>query len=318
MSDSDPIPTLGLVGSSRWPQKLHLGWLTCTAAMLAFGVLGGVVTAQSVGEGDVAAAAGFACLVLVFIGLSILGLGLGGFRSIGLSRRIVQSHDQTYGRGIEVPTGRYGALLLAAVLASGAAYGLTAAAVHFAGIAEALLPEGRDTGGGAALMALAGSVALVAAVLCIVCRPRTVLGIYPSGVHRRARQWRRQVFRRSDLFLAWDDVASILPDEMVVHTGWADVMHPMIKLATHEALPAEDRLQFDEEATATVMAKLFVAEPNTLLALLQFLKDNPDRRYVLERPDARELLRPPPLRERFRAARLAKSSGSGMGRPGGV
>lgn len=50
----------------------------------------------------------------------------------------------------------------------------------------------------------------------------------------------------------------------------------------------------------------FVAEPNALINLMRFLKDNPGHRSILADPDARELLRPLPLFERFRQAKEVK------------
>ncbi len=187
---------------------------------------------------------------------------------------------------------------------------LSAAITWYFGVAETLLPGGRDTKGGAIFMAICGGGALAVAAFLLLVRNVTEFSIYPTGVRRYVRQWWGLSSKTHDAFLLWDDIAQISADELVTGTGRTEERNPRITLRSTTPIPAGQQLKFDAENEITVMAHQLVAEPNTLLSLLRFLKDNPDQRDIVARPDARELLTPPPLRERFHAARLANKAGS--------
>ncbi|RVW00380.1 hypothetical protein [Rhodococcus spongiicola] len=186
--------------------------------------------------------------------------------------------------------------------------GLSTTVAWYLGIGETLLPFGRETNSGANYMGICGGVALVVALFLLAIRLPTTVSIYPTGVRRHVRQWRGLSFKTYDAFLRWEDIAHIAADELVTGAGWTEARNPRITLQSSTRIPAGQQLKFDGENEITLMAYQLVAEPNTLLALLRFLKDNPDQRGIVARPDARELLTPPPLRERFRAARLAKKT----------
>ncbi|WP_127946780.1 hypothetical protein [Rhodococcus spongiicola] len=251
---------------------------------------------------------GFISLV-VMLGLSSMGmLGKSGFRSIGLPRRITACDSDRYGQGIQIPKERLEHAALITALFGAATAGLTTAITWYLGIGETLLPFGRETNAGANFMGVCGGVALIAALFLLAIRLPTTVSIHPTGVRRHVRQWRGLSFKTYDAFLRWDDIARISADELVVGGGSSETGRPRITLKSATPVPAEHQLGFDGENEITLMAYQLVAEPNTLLALLQFMRDNPDQRGIVARPDARELLTPPPLRERFRAARLAKKT----------
>ncbi|AOW92552.1 hypothetical protein BFN03_07110 [Rhodococcus sp. WMMA185] len=299
-----PLPDTGLPW--RWPQPLKISWLVYTAFIVGIAAVMVVAVIKAVDDDEPGLVVGFVSL-MVMLGLTSIGmLGKSGFRSIGLPSRIIPCDGDRFGKGIQVPKERLEHAILITALLGAATAGLTTALVWYLGIGETLLPFGRETNSGANYMGICGGVALIAALFLLAIRLPTTVSIYPTGVRRRVRQWRGLSFRTYDAFLPWDDIAQISADELVVGGGWSETGRPRIKLKSATPVPVDQQLHFDAENEITLMAYQLVGEPNTLLSLLLFLKDNPDQRGIVAGPDARELLTPPPLRERFRVARLAK------------
>ncbi|MEV0946551.1 hypothetical protein [Rhodococcus sp. NPDC049939] len=277
--------------------------MSMLAVVLAFSTIADVRHEES------GIAAGSAGGLILFVGLVLTTIMLAGFRWVGLSRRITRSRSE-YGEGIQIPTGRVGLVTLSAMFIGCSMYALAAVIASYSGLGSKLLPAGRDTETGRTYMVILCVGALVIATALLLFRTSTVIGIYPSGVSRDTRKRVAFSVRRFETFLSWNDIDNVVADETVVNSGSSAIHHPLIKLQNSSNIPADMLLKFDGTDEITLMAKLFVAEPNTLLSLLRFLKDNPDQRDIVAQPDAFELLTPPPLRERFRAARLAKKAAS--------
>ncbi|MFC7449688.1 hypothetical protein [Rhodococcus daqingensis] len=234
-------------------------------------------------------------------------LGLAGFRYFGLSRRVtgVGTGD---GCGIRIPMRRYLVALLI-VLGLVAAFTLVTAIGWSFGLESTASFLNPDDVGEARFLLVCGGISVAAFVFFVAFRASTVLIVSRAGIRRTTRRYRGPIVKTFDVFLPWDDIVEFIPDEQIVG-GLIEVRNPIIRIRSTTTRTKAEQLAFDTDDQVTVLAHLLVAEPNTLLALLQFLKDNPDRRDILMRPDARELLRPPALRVRFREARSAKSSGS--------
>ncbi|WP_145982341.1 hypothetical protein [Rhodococcus sp. MTM3W5.2] len=254
--------------------------------------------------------------IVVAMGLLVLSccgmagsMSMAGFRHLRPSKRITSD-----GTGIRIPMRRY---LL--VLLIGLGFVATLALVTAIGWSFGLDSTGSflnpDDVGEARFLLACGGIALAAFGFFLAFRAPTVLTISQVGIRRYTRRWRGLSAKTVDVFLPWDDIVEFTPDEQIVG-GLIEVRNPIIRIRSTTTRTKTERLAYDTDDQVTVLAHLLVAEPNTLLSLLQFLKDNPDRRDILERPDARELLCPPPLRQRFRAARSAKSSDSVKGLSG--
>lgn len=295
--------------SPPWPQRLKWAWLACALLMVAFSVMGIVVSATTLIRGEWSLSAGIAGAAVLFAGLGWIGIGAGGIHTIGLSRRIVGCTDE-YGPGIRIPTTRAIALVLVAALAGAGVYGLGAAGVYYLGDSSLLLPEGRSADGYAALMGILGAGALLVALGVGILRPRGEVRIYASGVRRIARRPFAPSARVVDTYRDWNDIEAVIADEMVAHSGGVDVHHPMIKLRTAMPIDPRERTKFDSEHDLAIMAKMYVAEPNTLLDLLRYIHENPARRSIAGAPDARELLNPPALRTRIGMGRRSTASGT--------
>jgi hypothetical protein len=303
-----PLPDLS--ASDEWPQGLRIGPLVGLVAMAALAAVAIAIASKGVRQDEFSA-------IVVAIGLLVLSccgmaglMGMAGFRFLGLSNRITAD-----GTGIRIPMRRYLLVLLiglglvatsALVTAIGWSFGLDSTASF-------LNP---DDVGEARFLLICGGISLAAFVFFVAFRAPTVLIVSRAGIRRTTRRYRGPVSKTFDVFLPWDDIVEFIPDEEIVG-GLIEVRNPIIRIRSTSTRTKAEQLAFDTDEQVTVLAHLFVAEPNTLLALLQFLKENPDSRDILERRDARELLRPPALRERFRAARSAKSTGSRKAMPGG-
>ncbi|WFR71732.1 hypothetical protein P9209_23680 [Prescottella defluvii] len=242
-------------------------------------------------------------LALVF-GFATVGLaGLGGFRYLGLSKRIVVCHDEI-GEGIEVPTRKYLVPLFVS-LAAVAVIGLAVAAGWLFGFDVGPL-EARDSGQ-AKFMTACGIAALILLALFLGFRSSTSIRLYPSGIRRIVALRRLWSTRTIDTFVSWDDIVEFQVDEQVVG-GLIEVRNPIIWLVSGMPLPGRGRLRYDETNRLRLDAHVLVAEPNVLLGLLSSLRESPDRRRALTGARARALLTPAPLRSRLRAASSADGS----------
>ncbi|MEV0946554.1 hypothetical protein [Rhodococcus sp. NPDC049939] len=301
---SAKLPTVSGDLEQQWPQRLRYGALAFSVLTIPAAGLMVRVAIDGVAADDLGFALGFAGGAVLMVCVFFIGLENAGFRSIGLSRKIKHCTD-VHGIGIQIPMGN-AVPLMVVMLGGVGVYCLTAAASWYFGMGESLMPAGRDSGAGALYVLIIGGVAVATIVLLLIFRTPTVISVYPNGIRRHARKWRGLSIKTFDKFLTWDEIGSITADSLVVRSSWHEVRNPLIKLQTVAVVPPSMRLPLDSDEHVTIAAHLHVAEPNTLLSLLLFLKDNPDQRGIVAGPDARELLTPPPLRERFRAARLAK------------
>ncbi|MFG1784492.1 hypothetical protein ACGFIU_18795 [Rhodococcus oryzae] len=295
-----PLPELS--ASDEWPQGLRIGPLVGLVAMVALATVAIAVAMKGVRQDEFSA-------VVVAMGLLVLSccglvglMSMAGFRFLGLSNRITAD-----GTGVRIPMRRY-LLVLLIGLGLVAAMALVTAIGWSFGLDSTASFLNPDDVGEARFLLICGGISLAAFVFFLAFRAPTVLIVSRAGIRRTTRRYRGPVVKTFDVFLPWDDIVEFIPDEQIVG-GLIEVRNPIIRIRSTSTRTKAEQLAFDTDDRVTVLAHLLVAEPNTLLALLQFLKDNPDRRDILERPDARELLRPPALRDRFRAARSVKSSG---------
>ncbi|MDJ0399252.1 hypothetical protein [Rhodococcus rhodochrous] len=235
--------------------------------------------------------------------LSVTALRESGFRHVRRSSRIHRIHDPRHGDGIIVPMRRGLTAPVMIVLLGGAVYGVAASTLWFIAGNTSLLPEGRDTPRNALLVAVLAAVALLLSSILLAIRIEFAVRIFREGIERHTR---RRIFfsdKEFRIFLPWVDITSV-DAEMNADLG----RHPSIGLRTARPIPEGQRTPHDSDDRIAVLAHALAAEPNTLVRLLQGMKENPEKRPEVERPDSEDLLRPPPLRERFRAARRRKAS----------
>ncbi|WP_143533418.1 hypothetical protein [Rhodococcus rhodochrous] len=235
--------------------------------------------------------------------LSLTALRESGFRHVRRSSRIHRIHDPRHGDGIIVPMRRGLTAPVMIVLLGGAVYGVAASALWFVAGNTSLLPEGRDTPRNALLVAVLAAVALLLSSILLAIRIEIAVRIFREGIERHTR--RRIFFSNKEfrIFLPWADITSV-DAEINADLG----RHPLIGLRTTGPIPEGQRTPHDSDDRIAVLAHALAAEPNTLVRLLQDMKEDPEKRPDVERPDSADLLRPSPLRERFRTARRRKAS----------
>ncbi len=307
-----PVPPA--MPPQQWPQRVSYGWLAALAMALIGAGIGVLSVMLGIRRDEAGITIGFAALTLMIILVSIGMLQFVGFRWIRLSSRI-SSTTTEHGVGIKIPADR-SILLLVVLLACGAVSGLTAAATWYMDFGETLLPASRDNRGGANVMAILGAAGLVMAILFLMFRAPATLQLTPSGVRYHIR--RHCFFRTIDIdnCADWSDIISIIPETHIIPNSFSDLHNPLVRVTVRQSSSTSTDIASDEEIL--IRAHLLVSEPNTLLSLINRMKDHPEDRELLAEPESRKLLMPPPLRARFRSARKSKSSlgtDSGGGAP---
>ncbi len=288
-----------------WPQPLRFIPLVLAFTLLTIGTLCIALAVRDLHRTPSFASAGFVGGAAIAALLSLASFREAGFRHIRLSRTVHTRENPDFGTGVRIPMSRKLVPLLITALAGGTVYGASAAVSWYLGGGETLLPSGRDTREGATFMAGCAIVSIVLILFFALLRVDTTVIIYRDGVERYVR--RRILFstRVSRSFLPWNEISAIGVGDIGGNFG--PDKQPAIDLYT-EFVPDSARTPHDTDHRITLMAHVLPVEPNTLLALLRKLHDEPDQRALITRPDAVELLRPPPLLERFRAARAHKTA----------
>ncbi|OZC45703.1 hypothetical protein CH286_16865 [Rhodococcus sp. WWJCD1] len=231
-----------------------------------------------------------AFLVIVALGQSVVMSGVG---SVRLSRFVRPIEVAAEGRGLSVP-GRGDFLIRSFIFALAVLFGFS----YF---------YWRDDEPGrrqfrAEISTLVGApVVLLCFVLGFVIVNRTRISLHPDGIVQEI--YRRRAWKvTSDVTVVpWDGIVGLQPQ---THPNPA-VPHPHL-YPTVRVVYREADSESDQELILMVCEKK--VEPNSLLALLQWCRDNPWAREQLGHDDARELLRPPSLLERIRADRAASIS----------
>ncbi|MDG3014749.1 hypothetical protein [Speluncibacter jeojiensis] len=280
---SEELPAIEWV--PQWPIEISDRCVATQVILAALGVLFLGVAVMGAVEGQTGMVIGFGAMLLVVAGTSGMTFAGSGFRARRLSRRIGQYADDVHGRGVLIPSSRTALRLIVGVVGATAVAAITAAVVRYTGWGESLLPFAHDSHAGAAVAGIVGGIALVLTLILATARSDADLTLYPSGMRRRTHGRVLWWNRRSESFIAWDDIASIGPR--------MDVADPVITLQL-----ASRCVNIDVDDLVT--------EPNTLLALLRLLGESPHRRDLLARADARLMLTSPPVGERIRLARRAR------------
>lgn len=231
-----------------------------------------------------------AFLVIVALGQSVVMSGVGAAR---LSRFVRPIEVAAAGRGLSVP-GRGDFLIRSFIFALAVLLGFS----YF---------YWRDDEPGrrqfrAEISTLVGApVGLLWFVLGFVIVNRTRISLHPDGIVQEI--YRRRAWKvTSDVTVVpWDGIVGLRPQ---THPNPA-VPHPHL-YPTVRVVYREADSKSDQELILMVCEKK--VEPNSLLALLQWCRDNPWAREQLGHDDARELLRPPSLLERIRADRATSMS----------
>ncbi|TQF65778.1 hypothetical protein FK531_20325 [Rhodococcus spelaei] len=284
-----------------WPQDLRWGCVLVAGFMAAMALLGVWMAVEAGRSGDLAVYAVSLAMVVLSGGCAATYVRVAGLRYLRLSSRITPRRDESRGPGLEIPTSRY-RWPIVVFFGAVAVLGLVLCAAAFARRGTSPDPLVPDNGFDALWLGAAGAMGLLVALAVVGFGDETVLTVHRGGVRRRTRV--RKLFwgRTVDAFVPWEEIVEFVPDELVVGST-LEVRNPVIRIRTRTPRPLSERLPYDSDDETTVMAYFLVTEPNALMDLLRTLRDNPERRELLDSPQVCELLRPPPLGERFRVAR---------------
>ncbi|QII05488.1 hypothetical protein BH93_08950 [Rhodococcoides fascians A25f] len=274
-------------------RSVHIGWLVAFAGLAGASVailVTVVVLFEHLHPDVLMGLSWLAFFVIVALGQSVMLSGVGSAR---LSRFVRPIDVAVVGRGLAVP-GRGDFLLRTLIFAFAVLLGVS----YF---------HWRDDEPGrrqfrAEISTLVGApVVLLCFVLGFVIVNRTRISLHPDGIVQEI--YRRRAWKvTSDVTVVpWDGILGLQPQ---THPNPA-VPHPHL-YPTVRVVYREADSESDQELMLMVCEKK--VEPNSLLALLQWCRDNPWAREQLGHDDARELLRPPSLLERIRADRAASIS----------
>ncbi|WP_186627780.1 hypothetical protein [Rhodococcus sp. BP22] len=291
----------------RWPQRIRWTGFSSAVFIAAFAVLVFVALFKGVANGSWLATAGFVGLAIVFVIMAAHMSGTAGIRYVSLSRRVRSCDHPLYGKGVEIGQQRLAYAAMLTVLAGAMTYGFAAVFAWAVGQGSTLLPAGRDGRTGAMIAGAAGVVLLAAMLLLVLLRNVVTMSIFESGLHRTVAKWRFGRVQVVDSFLPWEDIDDVVADDYVVHVG-KSVANPIIRLSHHDAVLDDTCVGQDQKGELVVLAYYMVSEPNMLLALVNFMRQNPDERTAVTRTDAVEMLRPPLLSTRFRLSSLSTGS----------
>lgn len=275
-------------------RSVHLGWLAAFVGLVgaSVAILAAVVVPFGDSPPDVLLGlAWLAFVVLMALGQSVVLSGIGSAR---LSRFVRPTEVAAAGRGLSVP-GRGDFLIRSFVLALAVLCGVS----YF---------YWRDDEPGrrqfkAEILTLVGApVVLLFFVLGLVVINRTRISLHPDGIVQEV--YRRRAWKvTSDVTVVrWDAIVDLQPcghpNPAVSQPHW----YPIIRVAYR--VPGSET-----DEVLVLMACEKKVEPNALLAVLQWCRDNPSARAQLAHDDARELLRPPRFLDRIEADRAASMSG---------
>ena len=226
--------------------------------------------------------------VFASMGLTVPQSGIGSAR---LSRLVRPVDVAGVGTGLSVPErGRF------AVRAGILALALLLAMSHYVFRDDA--PGSRQEQ--ALFLTSIGAPACLAwLVLGFVIVNRTRVSLHPEGIVQQVYKRRGWAVTNAVTVVPWDDVGDLRLEE-----------HPNPAVPSRGNMPVirvPRRSGDSDEPEIIIMACEKKVEPNALLALLLWCRDNSWARERLGDDDARELLRPPGLLDRIRADRAASA-----------
>ncbi|QNG20184.1 hypothetical protein G4H71_13480 [Rhodococcus triatomae] len=283
-----------------WPQPLRISWIILLALLGALIPFTSEMIFRGILEGESGVVSGsLGALAILISGLIGTTGKVAAHRN--LSPRIREATAQAQGRGVVVPSVTLRHAWLIFMLAGAAVYGLAASLLWHVVGNDTLIANSRDPDVGATVLGILGAGAVVMLVLLTPFLSWSQVILIPEGI-RRIHRPRVPIFSKGyDTSIPWDSIDRVEPD--VMSRGYSRNM-PIINL--HHNLEISDRPHYDGDGRLTLLLNDLVAEPNTLLALIEDVHANPERRHLLATPEARLLLTPPPLRERWAAAKRLK------------
>lgn len=274
-------------------RSVHIGWLTAFVGLAGASVaivLTVVFLFEQLHPDVLLGLSWLAFLVIVALGQSVVLSGIGSAR---LSRFVRPIEVATAGRGLLVP-GR-GDFLIRSLLF---AFALLLGVSYF---------QWRDDEPGrrqfkAEILTLVGApVVLLCFILGFVIVNRTRISLHPDGIVQEI--YRRRAWKVTSVVtvVPWDGIVGLQPQSHPNPALPHRHLYPTVRVVYRE-------VDSESDQELTLMACEKKIEPNALIAVLQWCRDNPGARGQLAHDDARELLRPPSLRERIRADRVASIS----------
>lgn len=277
-------------------RSVHLGWLSAFVALstaLAATIVTPVLLFGTLHSDTFLLMSWLAFVVFIPLTVAVLLSGIGCAR---LSRFVRPVDVAGVGRGLAVP-GRGSVLYRSGTLLGALLLGVS----YFRWRGDEPVGPARHQLRIEIVAYFGAPIFVLFFALSVLIVNRTEISLHPDGVVQEIYRRRGWKVVRDITVVPWDKIIDLQPqghpNSAMSHPHW----YPTIRVVYRG-----DSIESDQ--VLVLMACEKKVEPNSLLALLRWCRDNPWAREQLGRSEARELLRPPGLFERIGADHAASAS----------
>lgn len=187
--------------------------------------------------------------------------------------------DTSRGPGIRLVIGHSNQIIGLCALAGCALYGLCAWLDWKTGGSYLLPLSKSDRAGATWILVLASTAAVIGVLLAISFRWMITVEIYPDGV---ARKTALPFGRSREDFILWDDIRALRPASFSTYNS----SPPMMEVEYSGTVVESRNKVFDRPGVLGLPIHLVRCDLNSLLSIMQYLKDHGRSRSLLAHPDA--------------------------------
>lgn len=264
-----------------WPRPLNLLWLVAAATSGAALVLAVVTIPEVIVDHAWGELAQRIALVLLLTGGVSVGLTLAGLSRSRVPKSVGPIDDAQYGPGVLVRRRSRG-FLVAGLLA----------------LAWFLFASGDGFGLFSGLLACASAIT-------VLLLSRTQVSLHVDGILRSSLRFGLRGPERTGDFLRWEDIDDLKAETSYVRVNMCVVRNPIIRIQSTHLVSKRTLQRDDTHNSIVVRAHELAVDPNSLMTLMSWCRENRWARAALADEDARLLLESPPVRERLRLSRDA-------------
>ncbi|NKY34234.1 hypothetical protein HGA13_14260 [Nocardia speluncae] len=211
--------------------------------------------------------------------------------------------DTARGPGIRLVIGHSDQIVGLCALAGCALYGLCAWLDWKTGGSYLLPLSKSDQAGATWILVLASTAAVIGVLLAIAFRWMITVEIYPAGV---ARKTALPFGRSREEFIRWDDICVLRAASFDTYNS----SPPMIEIEYSDSVVQSRNKLFDRPGVLGLPIHLVRCDLNSLLSIMEYLRDHGRARSLLAHPDAPQWF--------LRVERSGRKDHRSRGREGGV
>lgn len=191
---------------------------------------------------------------------------------------VLHEVDSMQGPGVELKVKRINDLLISLALAGCSIYGFCAWLDWRSG-GDSLLPLSKaNTGGAIFILGVSVVCAVMLLFTVVVFRYRITVHVFQTGILRRV----PIPFQEKEQFVSWDDIETLVATTF--SSGNATNI-PIIEANLKDGSAARKNRMFDRTGVFGIPVHLTVPDPNVSYAIIKFLKETPEQRYLVASPN---------------------------------